>query len=247
MSARAHSLQAGVSPLRARLAALPALAAALLVALVALTAFAWPAPACAADDEGADGDGAAVEGIGALSDRYESLDELANSLNSEDSVVVETRIGVLSSVNRALEGTTVRFSGEAVGAAVRADEGHVWVNLADSSDTPLAVYMTDELAGQISSYGSYSTTGSTVEVTGVYHVSCPVHQGELEVHATQLEVTDVGGDISHGVRAERLLAGVGLCAVALALIVLFVILRRRSDRKDDAQQGARANGKAERP
>lgn len=171
--------------------------------------------------------------LGTLSDRYESLDELANSLNADDNVVVETRIGVLSLVNRALDGATVRFSGEAVGNAVNADDGYKWVQLADAADRPIAVYLSDELADKITSYGSYNSSGTVVEVTGEYHIADPQHQGELDVHATQLEVTDAGGSIAHGVDADRLTAGVALCGVGILLVILFVVLRRRSDRKSE--------------
>lgn len=202
--------------------ALGALALALLLVL--------PGVASAAGDS-AQGD---VD-LGTLSDRYDSLDELANSLNSDDNVVVETRIGVLSTVNRALDGATVRFSGEAVGGVVNADEGHKWVQFVDAADRTIAVYLPDDLVSQITSYGSYNSAGTVAEVTGEYHIADPQHQGELDVHATRIDVTDAGGSVTHGVDVDRLTAAIALCALGIALIFLFVLLRRRSDRKSEEQ------------
>ncbi|MGI6031943.1 MAG: hypothetical protein ACOX69_00780 [Coriobacteriales bacterium] len=164
--------------------------------------------------------------IGTLTDRYATLDDLANSLNTDDDVVISTRISTLSSVNRALEGSTVRFTGEVVDTAVNADDGHKWLSVADASDSSISVYVTDEQAAQIENYGSYQMTGDTVEVTGVYSVACGTHQGELDVHATDIKVTDRGEAVSHHVNKQRLIIGVVLCAVAAVLVVSFFYVRR---------------------
>jgi hypothetical protein len=164
--------------------------------------------------------------IGTLTDRYATLDDLANSLNTNDDVVISARISTLASVNRALEGSTVRFTGEVVDTAVNADEGHKWLSVVDASDSSISVYVTDEQAEQIENYGSYQMTGDTVEVTGVYSVACGTHQGELDVHATDLKVTDRGEAVSHRVNSQRLTIGVVLCAVAGVLAVTFFYVRR---------------------
>lgn len=164
--------------------------------------------------------------IGTLTDRYETLDDLANSLNTNDDVVISTRISTLASVNRALEGSTVRFTGEVVDTAVNADEGHKWLSVVDASDSSISVYVTDEQAEQIENYGSYQMTGDTIEVTGVYSVACATHQGELDVHATDFKVTERGEAVSHRVNSQRLTIGIVLCALAAVLAVSFFYVRR---------------------
>lgn len=168
--------------------------------------------------------------IGTLADRFSTLDDLSNSKNSDDEVVVNTRIAVLASVNRALDKTEVRFTGEAVGEIIDADDEHKWVNVCDNGGNSIGVYMTDEQAEHVVNCGDYKTTGTVLDITGAYYIACDAHQGALDVHASQVSLVDAGGETTHEVDVGRLVAGVVLCAVALALVIVFVVLRARSGR-----------------
>lgn len=169
--------------------------------------------------------------IGSLSDRFESLDKLGNSLTDEENVVIETRVGVLVSTNRALNDSEVSFTGEAVGDIVNADEGHKWTNISGTSNAVISVYMPDDLAGLIQHVGDYHETGTSLKITGTYHVACPEHEGELDVHASAAEVTDNGGPVTHMVAPGRLGAAFAFCAVAGLLLVLYLLARRYLQRK----------------
>lgn len=116
------------------------------------------------------------------------------------------------SANRALNGSEVSFTGEAVGDIVNADEGHKWVNIRGSSNSAISVYMPDDLAKLIQNVGDYHMTGTTLKITGTYHIACPEHEGELDVHASTAEVTDNGGPVTHMVAPGRLEAA--LCCAS---------------------------------
>ncbi len=170
--------------------------------------------------------------IGTLSDRYATLDSLSNSLNSDESVVIETRIGVLTLVNRALDGATVRFSGEAVGNLINAEMGNRWINVTDTGNSSIAVYMSSSQAEQVDNYGDYNTSGAELLITGAYHIACEEHQGELDVHAVTVEVADKGGQTEHVLESRDVVVGLALCVVGLVFVALFLFLRRRADRKE---------------
>ena len=189
-------------------------------------------PALAVPQDGSGVNGGTVE-IGSLSDRFESLDKLGNSLTDEESVVIETRVGVLVSANRALNDSEVSFTGEAVGDIVNADEGHKWVNIRGSSNSAISVYMPDDLAKLIQNVGDYHMTGTTLKITGTYHIACLEHEGELDVHASTAEVTDNGGPVTHMVAPGRLEAAFVLCIVAGLLLMAFLLVRRYLQRRDD--------------
>ena len=70
-----------------------------LACVLALAGMMLPAFAAPSDTQNVGGGN--LE-IGSLSDRFESLDKLGNSLTDEENVVIETRVGVLVSTNRAL-------------------------------------------------------------------------------------------------------------------------------------------------
>lgn len=173
-------------------------------------------------------------GIGALSDRFSTLNELGNSLTEEESVVIETRVGVLTSVNRALDDSDVRFTGEVVGDVVKASqEGCKWANVSGAANTVISTFVTDGQAELIQNTGSYHATGTTLRITGTYHVACPEHQGELDVHATSVEVLDNGGPVIHLLVPNRLSFALSLCGIAAVLLAAFLVVRRFWERWEE--------------
>ena len=192
-----------------------------------------PLPAFAAPSQGTAA-GAAELDIGSLSDRYDSLNKLENTLNEEQNVVIDTHIAVLVSVNRALDGSDVRFSGEVVGDVVNADEGYKWVNLMGTANNVIGVRLTDVQAARIQNVGGYHKSGTVLQVTGAYHVACPEHQGELEVHALSVEVLDNGGPATHMISTRWLVISVLLCVLSIMLLLIFILLRRRMERREDS-------------
>ena len=165
-----------------------------------------------------------------MSNRYESLSNLGKANTDDSDVVVETRVGVLTRVNRALDGGVVRVQGEAVGDKLAADDGGVWVNILGSSGTSVGVHMNAEQAESVTRLGDYNNSGTVVLVTGVYSVACHEHQGELDLHAQSVEVVDAGGAIEHTVDLEHGIGAIVVCLVGMCLLALFYWLRFREGR-----------------
>lgn len=191
------------------------------------------APSALAAPGGLDGF-SAESGIGALSDRYASLNSLGNSLTEEESVVIETRIGVLTSVNRALDDGEVRFTGEVVGDLVNAPQlGYKWANAAGASNSVISVFLSDEQASLVKSTGSYHAVGTSLKITGTYHVACPVHQGELDVHAINVELVSEGGPLDHPVDKKRFTISAVLCAAAVLVLAAFLFVSRHVNKREE--------------
>lgn len=120
------------------------------------------------------------------------------------------------------DGSVVEFEGEAVGEALRAGDGRVWVNVS-SGGAAVGVVASEQDAGAIDTFGRYGWVGSTVYVRGVLNVACDEHGGDLDVHATDLTVVQRGHRRMHAVPWWQLgVAGALLVAAALA-----VVARRR--------------------
>ena len=199
--------------------------------VLAIVLFACMAlPALAAPQDTTSANAGKLE-IGSLSDRFESLDKLGNSLTDEENVVIETRVGVLVSANRALNNSEVSFVGEAVGDLVNAGEGYKWANISGTSNAVISVYMPDDLAKLIQNIGDYHETGTSLKITGTYHIACPEHEGELDVHANAAEFTDNGGPVTHMIVPGRLQAAFALCVIAGLLLMLYLLGRRYLQRK----------------
>ena len=131
----------------------------------------------------------------------------------------------------AWDGRSISFAGEAVGEAmVRGD--HAWLHVNDDAyqvrnledGRPLAGYNSGqaiwapvELARRVRLFGDYRNQGDTVRVTGEFHAACREHGGDMDIHATGLEIEREGHVVTHQPNIGRLGVGLGLLMFAGAL------------------------------
>ncbi len=126
----------------------------------------------------------------------------------------------------ALDGTVVSLEGEAIGEMLRADPGAVWVNVL-SDGTALGVYVPTTDAGAVTVFGDYTHTGDIVRVTGVFNRACDQHGGDMDIHATQIEVVTPGSPREREVAIWKL----GLAAAGFALAGASAYQSRRRRRE----------------
>ena len=144
------------------------------IAVVAL-ALAFALPAFAKDDENA----------------------VETGLIPDSSFIYETSIYDLQNSDTYYEGQTVQVTGEVVGDLIVAEgeEGRKWISVDSLAGEPAAsvqVYVSDEQAALIDTFGRYERTGTTVSVTGRFHLVCDQHDGLSDIHATSLSVVRQG-------------------------------------------------------
>ncbi len=94
-------------------------------------------------------------------------------------------------IDRERDGTRVTIEGEAIGEDLHADSRNRWVNILGGG-TAVGVFMLNQDAGIIGSYGGYAQSGDVLRVTGVVNVACAQHAGEFDVHAEQVEIVSRG-------------------------------------------------------
>ncbi|MDZ4655724.1 MAG: hypothetical protein U1F44_07605 [Coriobacteriia bacterium] len=140
--------------------------------------------------------------------------------------VVDVTPAALASRAEDLDGATVRFSGEVVSERLRADETHVWLNVLGDG-VAMGVYMPAELAEKVTTFGDYSSSGDLVEVTGVYNEACDKHGGDMDVHATSLELVTPGSEHEHRPQSWKGIVGVA------GLIAAFLQSRRFHRMRDE--------------
>ena len=125
-----------------------------------------------------------------------------------------------------LDGKTVRFTGVATGAALAADDGHVWICV-KSAGRSIGVLVDAEQAAQVTHFTDYTNEGDDIVVEGTFNRACAEHAGELEVHAENISVEAQGGPVERPVPGVRLVVAVVLALLALvATIACQVVLRR---------------------
>ncbi len=129
------------------------------------------------------------------------------------------------------DGRSISFAGEAVGEAMLRGD-HAWLHLNDDpyqvrtpeAVRPLAgfnsgqaIWVPQELVRRVRLFGGYRTAGDVVRVSGEFHAACREHGGDMDVHATNLEVVAEGRAVTRRLNLLRLGIGLGLLAFAGAL------------------------------
>lgn len=148
----------------------------------------------------------------------------------DSSFIYDSSIIDLSNADSYYDKQTVQITGEVVGDIIDARDGMVWVTLSEtsnSSNASVAVLMTRESASHIDTLGRYGTTGTMLQVRGVFHLACPEDQGLSDVHATSVAVVAKGAHHVNEFRPEAFAVGAALTVVGFALMGLFRYLRER--------------------
>jgi hypothetical protein len=83
------------------------------------------------------------------------------------------------------------------------------------------------LASRIALFGDYTRHGDVVEVTGIFHAACPLHGGDMDIHADSLRIMRGGYEVAWPIDRSRLIAAGVMVALTAFLFLVRAILRRR--------------------
>lgn len=136
--------------------------------------------------------------------------------------------------NEQYDGTDVTFIGEVIGEAMQRgtmawlhvnDDPYYVKNVEEGAqlggyNSGMAIWASADLAGQITHFGDYKHEGDIVEVTGVFNAACAEHGGDMDIHATTLEVLEVGHEVVDPIHMPKVLWAIGLSLVAALLFGL---------------------------
>jgi hypothetical protein len=120
---------------------------------------------------------------------------------------------------RQYDGKTVTYEGEVIGEAMPRG-GYAWLNVSDGLNA-IGVWVKREMARDIAHTGSYRAKGDWVAVTGVFNRACPMHGGDLDIHAFELRRIGTGRIIKQRLNITKR----NLSLVLLGLLCLVLILR----------------------
>lgn len=140
--------------------------------------------------------------------------------------VIDLTPAVLASADAELDGATVRFTGEVVSEQLRADDTHVWLNILGDG-VAIGVYLPVETAEKVTTFGDYEHVGDTVEIVGVFAEACDEHGGDMDVHATMLELVEPGSERERTPQVWKGVVGVA------GLLLAFLQTRRFRRMRDE--------------
>jgi hypothetical protein len=141
----------------------------------------------------------------------------------------------------AWNGHVVTFTGEAIGEAmVRGkmawihlnDDAYMWKNIEEGAqlagyNSGHAVWIPADLAIKIRFFGDFKHEGDVVKIAGTFHAACPQHGGDMDIHASTLEIVRIGHPVHDAFNTSRAIVALFLLAVAFALHRVRTIIRRR--------------------
>lgn len=121
-----------------------------------------------------------------------------------------------------IDGNTVTYKGEIVAAVMKRGE-HSWVNLSDGYNA-IGVWCTTGSLDNVKTIGNYKNEGDILEVTGVFHRACPMHGGELDIHADSVKIKAAGFPVEEHVSVHRV--NLAIAFFILALLAIFMLRKR---------------------
>ena len=168
----------------------------------------------------------------AFADEVEPAENLVNPQQLPDSsFIYDTLISDLAQADSYLDGQTVQVTGEVVGDSIRAefDRGYRWITVQanDGSYSQIAVFMTDESAERIDTFGAYGKVGTTLQVRGTFNLACSQHEGLSDLHANHVTVVEKGHADKPDFDFMGFVPGLVLVAIGLVSVVVFYRLRER--------------------
>jgi len=117
-----------------------------------------------------------------------------------------------------MNGKTVVYTGEVVTAIMDRGENS-WINLNDG-DNAIGIWCARDLTRQITYIGNYKNRGDIVEVEGVFNCACPVHNGDLDIHAGSLKIVKAGYLIKKQLNIKMVIMSVILFILAFIAAVI---------------------------
>jgi len=91
---------------------------------------------------------------------------------------------------KALDGKYIELKGEAIGESMRRGS-YTWVNISDGSNA-MGIWLTNQEANKVKTYGSYKFKGDIVKVSGTFSRACSDHGGDMDIHGESLTIVESG-------------------------------------------------------
>ena len=108
----------------------------------------------------------------------------------------------------------IEISGEVVGDIMKRGKG-IWVNVDDGSEC-ISVWTPETLLPRIDFVGNYGSKGDTLLIKGVFNRACPLHGGDTDIHALEINRIQIGHAIAHPISQKKI-------EWTLVLIVLTIV------------------------
>lgn len=123
-------------------------------------------------------------------------------------------------------GKTIEFQGEVIGDIMQRG-AYAWINVKDETGYAIGIWVLSSQAKKIKIAGNYNFKGDIVKVKGIFYRKCPLHDEDLDIHASTLEIEAKGKFVEHPISNKEIFEVFILGVIALCLSVLVALRQRR--------------------
>lgn len=141
------------------------------------------------------------------------------------------------------DGATIAFSGEVIGEAMERG-GMAWLHLNDDAyrdrnveegarlggyNSGMAAWIPSGDVAAITHFGDHAHEGDVVRITGTFNAACAEHGGDMDIHASSLDVVVLGHRVDDPVSPGKVVWAIMLSMVALAAFLAHRLCSRVED------------------
>ncbi len=123
----------------------------------------------------------------------------------------------------------VDYEGEVIGD-IMARGQYVWINVNDGKNA-VGIWADKSLAKEITFQGGYRHKGDAIRIYGIFHRSCPEHGGDLDIHASTVEIIAPGRKTPEVMDHDKLESAICLLGVLVLLVICNSIAAIRKKKK----------------
>lgn len=150
----------------------------------------------------------------------------------DNSFLYDTSIVELSNTDSSFQGNTVQVTGEVIGDAIRAeqDSDKHWItmeSIEEDADNSISVLIDDSYLDLIDTYGMFGKRGTILQVRGTFYLTCPSHEGIMDIHAESVKLIERGADLGTPFDIDLFTPGIAFAVLGLLLTLVYSRLRER--------------------
>jgi hypothetical protein len=116
------------------------------------------------------------------------------------------------------DGQVIEYKGEVIGDIMRRGD-NAWLNVNDGKNA-IGIWASEDMVREIKVKGDYRNIGDLVLVRGYFNRACAEHGGDLDIHAHNIRVLEVGYPIEREVNQTKLWIALFLFIGILIVVIV---------------------------
>ncbi|MCB2299820.1 hypothetical protein [Clostridium tagluense] len=118
-----------------------------------------------------------------------------------------------------IDNSKITLKGEAIGESMNRGK-YSWVNISDGSNA-MGIWIKNEQVQSIKNFGKYGYRGDLLKINGTFNRACVEHGGDMDIHASSVEIIEVGGKVIIPISDNKKIIATILTLITLTLIFLY--------------------------